>query len=264
MIDEELISMVGLLSDSDKEVRDAVFEKMLGRGPEVITDLKALRSRSGRHRHLITRELSSIEREMTWREIVREAKPDIPSLDDVFFLISKLVDSSLEYAEWCTETNDMVCKSLSEINEKKTAVEQVEIFNHIFFHRLHFRMDEFSKEVLLPSVLKSRTGHPIAILLLYFMLARGAGIEICPMCVRRGMVPVMIEKGNVLFFIDLNRFGRPVNDTAFLYSLLRRDADEKCIMDLPGDRILPYVYAQCLRQFHSEPYLDKVMELFKD
>jgi len=263
VIDEELISMVGLLSDSDKEVRDAVFEKMLGRGPEVITDLKALRSRSDGCRHLITGELASIEREMIWRSIVREAKPEIPSLEDVFYLISKLVDTSIEYAEWCTETNDMVCRFLGEINEKQTAVEQTEIFNHIFFHRLRFRMDEFSKDILMPSVMKSRNGHPISILLLYFMMARSAGLDICPMCVRRGMVPVMMEKSEVLFFVDLNRSGRLVNSATFLFSLLHRDPDEKCVMDLPGDRILPYVYAQFLRQFHSEPYLDKVMELFK-
>lgn len=274
MIDEELISMVKLLDDPDESVRSAVNARLLEMSPSVIDDLRELRSGHGgslssEQKHQVDAQIGRLDREIALKRISNIVSSDEVSLPYFFTQISALVMPELDRDSLISQINCMVSEFLKEINERQTAVEQMEIFNHIFFHRHHFKVGPYAPDkvetVFLPSVIDSRNGNPVAILLLYFMMAREVGLDVLPVCVRHGMVPVVMENETPLFFIDLNQNGALVPDTIFLHSLFRGREVDDCSIELPGVNILPLIYAKSLLVPYSTgisaEYLERVIRI---
>jgi len=274
MIDEELISMVKLLEDPDESVRSAVNARLLEMSPSVIDDLRELRSGHGgslssEQKHQVDAQIGRLDREIALKRISNIVSSDEVSLPYFFTQISALVMPELDRDSLISQINCMVSEFLKEINERQTAVEQMEIFNHIFFHRLHFKVGPYAPDkvetIFLPSVIDSRNGNPVAILLLYFMMAREVGLDVLPVCVRHGMVPVVMENETPLFFIDLNQNGALVPDTIFLHSLFRGREVDDCSIELPGVNILPLIYAKSLLVPYSTgisaEYLERVIRI---
>jgi len=270
MIDEELISMVRLLEDSDEIVRSAVNSRLLEMSPSVIDDLRELHSGHGgqlssEQKNLLSVEIGRLDRELALKRLSGLSSADEVSLPYVYSQISSLVMPELDRDYFTSQTNCLVSGFLNEINEKQTAVEQMEIFNHIFFNRYHFTINNFRPDkastAFIPSVLDSRKGNPVAVLLIYFMMARETGLDVRPVCVRHGMVPVVMENDNPLFFIDLNQNGGLVHDTTFFHSIFRDREVDDCTIDLPGVNILPLIYAKSLLLPYSNGLSAEYLEL---
>lgn len=273
-MDEELISMVKLLDDSDETVRNAVCERLLELSPSVIDDLRELKvSHSGLLSRQQSRNVAAVigrlDRELALNRLSGLNSADEVSLPYEYSQISSLVMPELDRDYFISQTNCLVSGFLNEINEKQTAVEQMEIFNHIFFNRYHFTIHNFRPDrastVFIPSVLDSRKGNPVAVLLIYFMLARETGLDVRPVCVRHGMVPVVMENDDPLFYIDLNHNGGLVRDAIFFHSIFRDGQVDDCTIDLPGVNILPLIYAKSLLMPYSTglsaEYLERAVEI---
>jgi len=277
MINEELISIVRLLEDPDETVRSAVNARLLEMNPSVIDDLRELRSGHGEllsseEKHQVAVQIGRLDRELALKRISNLVSSDEISLPYFYSQISTLVMPELDRDLFISQINCMVSEFLKEINERQTAVEQMEIFNHIFFHRHHFTVGPYSPDkadtAFLPSVIDSGNGNPVAILLLYFMMAREVGLDVRPVCVRHGMVPIVMENDIPLFFIDLNQNGSLVSDSIFLHSLFRGREVDDCSIELPGVNILPLIYAKSLLIPYSTgisaEYLERVIRILSE
>jgi len=262
-MDSELISMVRLLPDEDALVQTAVSGGLLERGEGVLDELKEiisnpfrleeLSSGTGATASLMKKMISSriryLCREFSFRRLEVLCSDDYPSLGDVFLTISRIVDPELDVGQFASDVNSMAAQFVSEINARQTAVEQIEIFNHIFYHRLGFRAVTSPHPddacFLVTSAVGSRRGTPLIILLIYFMMSRYADIDIFPMVFRAGVVPVIFERDKLLFFLDMNDEGKIIPKDDFLSSLA--GAGIGCReLDVREDRILPVVYLESL------------------
>jgi len=264
MVDSELISIVRLFPDEDAPVQTAVTEGLLERGDGVLADLKELISDgagleeisrgtgvdAAEMKKMLSSRLRYVSREFAFRRLERICGDDYPSLDEVFLIISRIVNPALDEEEFVSKVNFLAGEFVSEINDRQTAVEQTEIFNHIFFHRLGFRCGDSpagsgDAPFLIPDVVDTRRGTLMCILLVYFMMSRYAGIEVYPMVFRGGLVPVILEDGKVLFFLDMNHEGRIIHQDDFFASLAGMDVDAK-ELEAREDRILPVLYLESL------------------
>lgn len=263
MIDSELISIVRLLPDEDSLIQTAVCGRLLERGEDVLADLMDLIQDTSRVEELsvgtgvdalqmkkiISSRVAYLCREFAFRKLEILSRDEYPSLNEVFLLISRILYPDTDAEEFLSEVNSMAAEAASEINEKQTAVEQIEIFNHIFFHRLGFGFGDISRSdagyFMIPSVVKSRRGYVLSILLIYFMLARYADIDICPVVIRGCVIPLLSERGEALFFLDIKNEGEIIHQDDFFASLADAGLDN-FEPDVREDRILPVIYLESL------------------
>lgn len=214
--DQELQWLVSLFDDQDEEVRECVDRRVLSMGPDVIHGLDAVRRRLSsprekaavlaRMRHYNTLfKLDDIE------SFARKGRESELSLFEGSWLICSMLDMKLSRMEYETQFYQCAAEYMSEASDDRTAVENARIFSHIFYHRLHFyacdTLVSDERHALLPEILRSRRGNPIALAFLYFAFAQEAGLPIRPVCFPGGFVPAYVENGKVLFYLNIYHNG---------------------------------------------------------
>ena len=192
---EELESLVALLDDQDTVVTELVNSRLASFGPEVV---RSLRNRSEREPDAVRKAL-----------IVQRAKA--LSLFEGSWIISSMLDWTLQRERY--EDLFFRCSQayLAEGSDLRTGLENIRILNHIFYHRLHFTLYDVQlrdpQYALLGDVLKSRGGNPFALAMIYLMICQISGIPVELLCFPGGFVPVYVENGEILFYINLYRGG---------------------------------------------------------
>lgn len=148
------------------------------------------------------------------------------SLYEGCFLAASLMDPAVNRNDFNARLSVCTSEYHNEISSGRTAVEDAQIFNHIFFHRLHFTLadQELRTErcALLPQVLQSHRGNPFALSLIYFTMAEEAGLPLYPMTFHGGFVPVWLEGSEELFCVNLLDHGALVSKKMLADSLRQR------------------------------------------
>jgi regulator of sirC expression with transglutaminase-like and TPR domain len=212
--DSELISLVYLMEDPDPVVRNAVKERLMERGEEAIDLIE---------RYVIP-EAEEAKKEK-YISILAEIKADIaldklsslladpqPKLDMAMYLITRIADPFVNDVLFFQSIEELSDEISMEISEEKTPVENVEIFNYLFFKRIGFkhldtRMQD-SEKALMDRVLLSRGGNPVTVSLVYFLLAGAVGLPVYPLCFPGGFVPVYLDNdGKILFYLNIFKKG---------------------------------------------------------
>ncbi len=212
--DSELKSLLMLMDDPDKVVRNAVRDRLIERGEETVD--------------LIERELipdSSDEKREHYLSFLDDVKADIamnklsalienpqPILDLGLFYVTKIADTSTDELLYFTTLESLSEEIGLEIGDDKTSVESVKIFNYIFFNRFKFHHTDtqmqYSESALIDRVLLSRGGNPVSISLAYFLLSRSVGLPVYPLCFPGGFVPVYLDnEGKIVFYLNIFKQG---------------------------------------------------------
>ena len=93
----------------------------------------------------------------------------------------------------------------------RTGIENIRILNHIFFHRLKFTLYDVQlqdpKYAPVSDALKTRNGNPFTLAFIYLMICQVAGLPVELVCFPGGFIPVYVEGGKVLFYINIYRGG---------------------------------------------------------
>lgn len=257
-VDLELKSLVALFDDTDETVVTAVNERMLGRGISVLRDLSYIYDTVSSHKQkeCIAERMRYLSTEFVLSELDKLAATEYPDLVRGVFLISKLVTPDLE-EEYFEDLVQVLLDDLrKEINDDKTAPEKVEIFNHIFYNRLLFKFRDYpmtrESTSIITSVLSSRHGTPFAVSLIYFMLARCAGVDIFPMCFEGGYVPAYIEGDKVLFYVDIFKNGEIFSEDKLRMYMEAQGIDvENNTFEVREDRVLLVIYLEGLSYMYS-------------
>lgn len=258
-IDTELQSIITLLDDTDDYVVEAINRRMLGRGVSVLQDLSNIynKEKSYKTKGLIADKIQYLSNEFVLDELNTMMNREYPDLERGIFLISKLINPDQDEIYFKDLIGVLLSDMVKELSDKKTALENVQIFNHIFYHRLLFKCGDYpltrESTVLLPSVLSSRHGIPISISLAYFLLARCAGLEIYPMCFPGGFVPAYIDKDKILFYVDIFCEGEIFSETKLKYYLENQGVDlDTSAFEVRDDRALLSVYMEVLYYMYSQ------------
>lgn len=277
-IDTELKSIVTLLDDTDDFVVDAINKRMLGRGTSVLTDLEELynREKSYKTKGLIADKIQFLSNEFVLEEFEGMLLREYPDLERGIYLISKLIAPDIDEIYFKDLIGILIKDLVEEINEKKTALEKMQIFNHIFYHRLLFKCGDYpvtrESTTLLTSVLSSRHGIPLSISLVYFLLARCVGLEVYPMCFPGGFVPSYVENNKILFYMDIFRDGEIFSESRLKYYLENQGVDiDTSAFEVRDDRTLILVYLEMLHFMYTQKedeytiaILDRALKLFGD
>jgi regulator of sirC expression with transglutaminase-like and TPR domain len=277
-IDTELKSIVTLLDDTDDFVVDAINKRMLGRGTSVLTDLEELynREKSYKTKGLIADKIQFLSNEFVLEEFEGMLMREYPDLERGIYLISKLIVPDIDEIYFKDLIGILIKDLVEEINEKKTALEKMQIFNHIFYHRLLFKCGDYpvtrESTTLLTSVLSSRHGIPLSISLVYFLLARCVGLEVYPMRFPGGFVPSYVENNKILFYMDIFRDGEIFSESRLKYYLENQGVDiDTSAFEVRDDRTLILVYLEMLHFMYTQKedeytiaILDRALKLFGD
>lgn len=252
--DSELISLVYLMEDPDPVVRNAVKERLMERGEEAIDQIE---------RYVIP-EAEEAKKEK-YISILAEIKADIaldklsslladpqPKLDMAMYLITRIADPFVNDVLFFQSIEELSDEISMEISEEKTPVENVEIFNYLFFKRIGFkhldtRMQD-SEKALMDRVLLSRGGNPVTVTLVYFLLAGAVGLPVYPLCFPGGFVPVYLDNdGKILFYLNIFKKG-----AIFVEDTLRQFFEDIGMVYSPDslrieqERALLSIYAELL------------------
>ena len=212
---EELESIIALLDDRDTVVTELVDNRLSSFGPEII---RSLRNRLERESDPVrkalidarARQLNTEFRLDDFRQFT--TRPAGPlSLLEGSWINSSMLDYSLQRERF--EDLFFRCSQeyLAENSDLRTGVENIRILNHIFFHRLKFTVYDVQlrdpQYALVGDTLRTRDGNPFVLAFIYLMICQVAGIPVELVCFPGGFIPVYVEDGKVLFYINIYRGG---------------------------------------------------------
>ena len=210
---EELDYIIDLYDDTDAAVAAAVDRFFAERGS---TALSALNSRYRAELDPLMRaEIGDILCRQTGQYVMRSLaeirtiseQGQECSLMEAGYLLSALFNPMLSREEYDAAVMPVVIAVMAETSDDKTAFENLSILNHIFYKRYGFTAsDPFGMtedNSLIMNVINGRKGNPIALSMVYFIIAQGAGLPIYPLCFKGGFVPVYEENGRILFNINV-------------------------------------------------------------
>lgn len=254
MLDSELISLTSLLDDSDLVVRDAVMKRLVERGEEAVEQIERLFIPTlpieEKEKYIIT--LDNVKANIAINTLTQLLKEPQPILSKALFLITKVADTLTDETIYLSALEALTTEVTIEISGDKTPVENVEIFNFIFFKRLGFKHNNSKlteeESALIDRTLLSRAGNPVTVTLSYFLLAEAVGLPIYPLGFPGGFVPVYLDNdGKILFYLNVFKQG-----AIFLENTLKHFFEEMGmpykpeLLKVEQERALLKIYAEFL------------------
>lgn len=212
---QELENLISLFDDRDSVVAECVEQRLKSSGHSVVRMLfdYAEKENNPSTKALIKERAESLNSEFRLEDFkdftTRQHGP--LSLFEAGFIICSFFDGRLNRDYF--EELFFKCSGeyLAEHSDQRTGIENIRIFNHIFFHRLGFTVydADISQEefALVSRTLKTRKGNPFTLAYIYFMIAQVAGLPLKALCFPGGFVPVYVENGKELFYINVYRGG---------------------------------------------------------
>ena len=212
---EELESLVALFDDRDTVVTELVDNRLRSFGPEVVRSLRNRAERetdAARKAAIVTRARSlNTEFKLADLQDFITRTPGPLSLFEGSWILSSLFDYTLQRERYEDLFYRCSQEYLAENSDLRTGVENIRILNHIFFHRLKFTVYDVQlrdpQYALVGDTLRTRDGNPFVLAFIYLMICQVAGIPVELVCFPGGFIPVYVEDGKVLFYINIYRGG---------------------------------------------------------
>ncbi|MEA5006376.1 MAG: transglutaminase family protein [Rikenellaceae bacterium] len=212
-IDAELFSIISLMDDPDTTVREAVISRLATRGEESlqILDRFVIDNLPGDYERQ-KRVINQVRDRLAFERLSRFLDSRDHTLLDGLMLVNKCLYPEIDEQLFSSQISEMSEEIIQELSDDKTDLENMGIFNYFFFRRLGFVYSDFLIEkeegTLLDKILITRKGNPVAISIMYFILARAVGMEIHPLCFPGGFVPVFTgEEGRIVFYLNIFKGG---------------------------------------------------------
>ena len=212
---DELESLVVLFDDRDTVVTELVNSRLASYGPDVVRSLRNLSERRSDPalKALIAERAGALNTEFKLADFqdFTTRTPGPLSLFEGSWIISSMLDPTLvreRYEELFFRCSQ---EYLAEGSDQRTGVENIRILNHIFFHRLKFTLFDVQlrdpRYAMLGDALQSRGGNPFVLAFIYLMICQVSGLPVELICFPGGFIPVYVEGGKVLFYINIYRGG---------------------------------------------------------
>lgn len=181
----EINALVSLLDDPDKEVFHHVREKLLAIGEPVIPVLENVWEQSFDATMQVR--IENIIHSIQFSTVVNTLKQWASGSEQNLLQGATLV-AKYQYPDLSTEQIQRHLQHIKqdvwlELNDKLTALEQVQVINHILFDVHNFsgntRNYHAPQNSYINNVLESKKGNPLSLSLIYLILAQDLKIPIC-------------------------------------------------------------------------------------
>ncbi|MFN8288416.1 MAG: transglutaminase-like domain-containing protein [Chitinophagales bacterium] len=181
--DNEIQALIQLLDDEDKEVFRHVHDKLLSLGTEVIPSLEQAWSSElnpATHERLeeIIREIQFTSLENEWIEWV---ETDSPELLTGAYLVARYFYPELKFEEVEKRILKLKQTIWLELNYNQTPLEQIQIFNQVFYNYHDFQGTQNTAEyqdLCINHVLETKKGSSIAVGIIYQIVANELNLPI--------------------------------------------------------------------------------------
>lgn len=218
---QNITALVSLLDDPDMEIQHDVREKILAQGSLALPYLDEAIFREFNSPTLV-RYIERIIQEIKVADAMTELKSWFvyPEKDMAkgWFKFSKIAYEEQDIVAAREELDNLKKLIWLEMNPRQTSFEKAKTLNYLFFDVFGFRIDQTKNAVnLLPDVLVSRSGSPLAVAALYSHLAYSNHFPVHLFsdnsdkrllgCIDQSHIYRMLygypNLGNALFFMDI-------------------------------------------------------------
>jgi regulator of sirC expression with transglutaminase-like and TPR domain len=182
--DNEVKALISLLDDSDKEVYSHIEEKLISLGREVIPFLEDAWSHA--FDAVLQQRIEAIVHRIQFENLLEDLKLWIHTNDDNL-LNGALLIARYQYPDMDTsrifEQLQQIKKEIwIELNENLTALEIINIINHILFTNHNFSGNTANyhapQNSFINIVLESKKGNPLTLGIVYLTIAEMLGLPI--------------------------------------------------------------------------------------
>lgn len=181
----KVAALIRLLEDPDPIVFDHVRKKLIGMGPDILSQLEVAKFQFSTHEEHEDR-IYGIVHQIRFNEIKDELNAWKNSSNrDLWrgaMIISKFQYPNLDIDHIEVELDKIKQKVWLEINEENTAFEIVKIFNHVLFDICGFQASKNNfyapQNSFINTVLESKKGNPLSLSILYSVIAQKLQIPI--------------------------------------------------------------------------------------
>ncbi len=205
----EIQALIQLLDDDDKEVFRHVHDKLLSLGEEVIPHLEEVWTGDltpTTHERLeeIIHEIQFSSLSGEWEAWMQKETPDLLT---GAFLISKYHYPDLKFEEISRSIQKLRQSIWLELNYNQTPLEQVQVFNQVFYGYHEFKGLQNSdnhKEFCISSALESKKGNAIAIGIIYQVIANDLNLPVYGVNLTKHYILAFCKKTILDFSADMN------------------------------------------------------------
>ncbi len=181
--DKEIKALIQLLDDDDKEVLDHVYGKLIGIGPEVIPALEQVWQSD--ENPLLQDRLEEIIHTIQFDSLVKETETWVASETQELltgaFIVSKFYYPDLLIEDVQRAVFKIKQRIWLELNYNQTALEQVQIFNQLFYNIHRFTNVPGSmeyNEFCINHVMETKKGNAISLGILYQIIANDLNLPV--------------------------------------------------------------------------------------
>lgn len=180
----EMQALVSLVDDPDLEVFMQVSEKIYGFGAEAIPFLQKAWDNS--FDPLVQSRIETLMHQIHFDHILWELEQDFEhgckDLLTAWGTLSRYEHPELNEEDIRYELNQIRKDIWLELNDNLTALEQIKVFNHVFFgtHGFTGNIDNYNSagNSFINKVLHTRKGNPLSLSVIYMMVAQGLDLPI--------------------------------------------------------------------------------------
>jgi regulator of sirC expression with transglutaminase-like and TPR domain len=182
--DSEIKALISLLDDSDKDVYTHIEERLISLGKEVIPILED--AWSGAFDAVMQQRIEHIVHKIQFDTLVEDLKLWIHTGDHDLLagaiLIARYQYPDLDIEKIYEQIANIKKDIWLEINENLTALEIVNVLNHIFFTKYGFSGNTSNyhapQNSFINVVLESKKGNPLALSIIYEVIAQSLSLPI--------------------------------------------------------------------------------------
>jgi regulator of sirC expression with transglutaminase-like and TPR domain len=205
-------ALISLIEDPDSNIRTEIAEKILELGDSILPTLKDSLENKSFDSPEGYQALQQLIEEIEFKSICRKIKTwfdeGASSLLEGLWLISHLSGSEVSLEEINKEIERIKLEVWLELRPELTALEKINILNHVFFKRFNFAADIHSyhspDNSFIHKVIKRRKGNPISIACLYALVAQRLFIPV---------YGVNLPQHFILAYVDLEDLPEPGADS---------------------------------------------------
>ena len=216
--DNELRALISLIDDPDEMVYAEVFDKIVKEGSGILPLLESAYENSIRPE--VQARISHLSHVIQLEMVADDLKKWVGSemnLIEGAMIIARFQHPYLKEEDVHYEINRIRKDIWVELNENLTALEQIKVFNHVFYEMLGFKGNienyHLPENSYINEVLETKTGNPLSLGIIYILLAQSLELPVYGVNLPEHFVlaytarsidpeTLLVNDRNVLFYIN--------------------------------------------------------------
>lgn len=204
----EINALISLLDDEDPEIFENVSNKLISLGPKVIKDLETAWDETFNENvhEIIENLIHTINFKSVYSELDFWANDNYATLLDGAIIVAKYHFQDLDEKKVKEDFNKVKQKIWLELNNGFTPIENINIFNQVFYTILGFHGSYKSKSetanYCINSVLETKNGNSISLGILYILLAQELELPVYGVNLYRHFI--LAYQKNFIFDYDID------------------------------------------------------------